>query len=318
MAENKIEPEHLKRRACIYIRQSSMAQVEHHQESTRRQYDFKGRAARLGWAPDQIEVIDDDQGRSAARPNERDGFQRLVAEVALGRIGAVLGLEMSRFARSCGDGYRLLEVAAISKTLIVDEDGVYDPNHYNDRLLLGLKVTLSEAELHLLKQRMVRGRRNKAQRGALRIRLPAGYVWDEEDGVKLDPDERVQAAVRLLFSVFERTGSAARAARYFEDRQLSFPRRDGYGSMAVPVNWGVLNVSRVCEVLNSPVYAGYYAYDRGCPHEVDLADLCGGGRVLIPEAHPGYISREQYERNKTRLAENRHTCGWTRQRGSPR
>ena len=193
----KITARHLERQVYVYVRQSSPAQVLHHQESTQRQYRLRERALRLGWSEQQVGVIDEDQGRSAAEAGTRTGFQRLVSEVALGRVGAIIGLEVSRLARSCVDWYRLLEVAALAGSLIIDEEGVYDPNQYNDRLLLGLKGTLSEAELHLLKQRMLGARRNKARRGELRIPLPAGYVWDEQQGIRLDPDERVRDTVTL-------------------------------------------------------------------------------------------------------------------------
>ncbi len=163
-------------------------------------------------------------------------------------MGAVLGLEVSRLARSCVDWYRLLEVAALSSALIIDEEGVYNPNHYNDRLLLGLKGTLSEAELHFLKQRMIGGRRAKARRGEFRIRLPAGYVWDEEGKILMDPDERVRDAVVLLFRSFERIGTAMGTARYFETNCQRFPRRDGWGSLSVPVAWGKLSIARVVEI----------------------------------------------------------------------
>ena len=177
----KISSHHLCRRACVYVRQSSVEQIYRHRESTERQYGLREKAAALGWDPEQVEVIDEDQGQSGTSVRNRQGFTRLVSQVAMGEVGAIFGLEVSRLARSCADWHRLLEVAALSKTLIVDEDGVYDPNHYNDRLLLGLKGTLSEAEIYFMKQRMMGGRRNKAQRGELRIRLPIGFVWDVTD-----------------------------------------------------------------------------------------------------------------------------------------
>ena len=208
-----------------------MAQVQHHRESTQRQYNFRERAITLGWRADQVDVIDEDQGQSGASAGERGGFQRLVLAVGMGEVGAVLGLEVSRLARSCADWYRLLEIAAVARALIVDADGVYDPNQYNDRLVLGLKGTFSEAELHFLKQRMVGGRRNKAGRGAFRIRLPAGYVWEEGAGIRMDPDERVRDAVGLFFRSFDRIGTAMGVARYFEDNRQLFPCRDGWGSL---------------------------------------------------------------------------------------
>jgi DNA invertase Pin-like site-specific DNA recombinase len=313
---SKVSPRHLERRAYVYVRQSSLAQVQHHRESTARQYDLRERAVALGWQPELVEVIDEDQGQSGRSSEGREGFQRLVSEVALGRVGAVLGLEVSRLARSCADWYRLLEVAALSATLIVDEDGVYDPNHYNDRLLLGLKGTLSEAELHFLKSRMMGGRRNKARRGALRIRLPTGYVWD--DGIRLDPDERVQEAVRLFFRSFTRLGSAAAVARYFEDHEQPFPRRDGHGSAKVATTWGPLGISRAVEILRSPIYAGAYAYSRRSPHPENPEDPAAGGSILIRDAHPGYISFDEYQRNVARLVANRNMYGGMRNRGTAR
>jgi DNA invertase Pin-like site-specific DNA recombinase len=314
---SKVAPRHLERKAFVYVRQSSMAQVQQHRESAQRQYALRERAVRLGWRVEQVETIDDDQGQSGASAGGRGGFQRLVSEVALGRVGAVLGLEVSRLARSCVDWYRLLEVAALSRTLIVDEDGVYDPNHYNDRLLLGLKGTLSEAELHFLKSRMIGGRRNKARRGAFRIRLPVGYVWEEGE-IRLDPDERIRDAVKLFFACFERLGSAAAVTRYFEDQRQPFPRRDGWGSLSVVASWGTLSISRAVEILHNPVYAGTYAYSRKSVREEDPEDPGTGGRILIPGTHPGYITLEHYERNLARLMANRDLYAGTRFKGRAR
>jgi len=302
---NKIRESHLKRKAYIYIRQSSLAQVQHHQESTRRQYRLYERALRLGWAKERIEIIDEDQGKSGASAQLRSGFTRLVSEVALERAGGIFGLEVSRLARSCSDWYRLLEVAALSGALIVDEEGVYDPNHYNDRLLLGLKGTLSEAELHFLKQRMIGGRRTKARRGEFRIRLPGGYVWDESEGILMDPDERARDTVNGFFSCFERIGTARGTVRYFEDNHLRFPRRDGWGSIKAVLNWSCLSPSRAVEILRNPIYAGVYSYDRNNSKAEDPEDVCSGGRIWIPNSHAGYISIEGYNCNLSRLEDNR-------------
>lgn len=314
---SKISARHLERKAIVYVRQSSMAQVQQHRESTQRQYALRERAVSLGWIAEQVEIVDEDQGQSGASAVKRGGFQRLVSEVALGRVGAVLGLEVSRLARSCVDWYRLLEVAALARTLIVDEDGVYDPNHYNDRLLLGLKGTLSEAELHFLKSRMIGGRRNKARRGAFRIRLPVGYVWEDGE-IRLEPDERIRDAVKMFFACFERLGSAASVTRYFEDQRQAFPRRDGWGSVGVAASWGTLNVSRAVAVLRNPIYSGVYAYGRHRAEEEDPEDPGAGGRILIPGTHPGYITLEQHESNKTRLVSNRNLFGGTRHKGRVR
>ena len=257
---SKILDRHLERKAYVYVRQSSPAQVLHHQESAQLQYRLRERVVRLGWAPEQVGIIDEDQGQSGAEADKRSGFQWLVSEVALSRVGAVAGLEVSRLARSCADWYRLLEVAALAGSLIIDEDGVYDPNQYNDRLLLGLKGTLSEAELHFLKQRMIGARRNKARRGELHIPLPAGYVWDEQEGTRLDPDERVRDTVALFFETFERLGSAAAVVRFFERQRQPFPRRGNFGNLTTAVTWHRLCTSRAVWLLKNPTYAGVYAY----------------------------------------------------------
>ena len=205
----------------------------------------------------------------------------------------------------------------LSSTFL-DEDGVYDPNQYNDRLVLGLKGTFSEAELHFLKQRMIGGRRNKAGRGAFRIRLPVGHVWEEGDGVRMDPDERVRDAVHLFFRCFDRIGTAMGVARYFEDNGQLFPRRDGWGSLEAAVTWGRLSFSRAVAILRNPIYAGAYAYNRRCREEVDRQEPGAGGRILIRDMHPGYISWEQFERNVNRLVENRDIYGGMRRKGSAR
>jgi DNA invertase Pin-like site-specific DNA recombinase len=204
---NKVTTHHLGRKAYLYIRQSSLHQVQENRESTARQYDLKRRAIGLGWTGDQIVVIDEDLGLSGTT-SERNGFQRLVADVGLGRAGIVMGLEVSRLARNSTDWHRLLEICALSDTLILDEDGIYDPSHFNDRLLLGLKGTMSEAEIHVLKARLLGGQRNKARRGELWMRPPVGFVSDREGKLALDPDRQIQDTVRLLFETFRRTGSA--------------------------------------------------------------------------------------------------------------
>jgi DNA invertase Pin-like site-specific DNA recombinase len=314
----KIDASHVQRRACVYVRQSSMAQVQHHRESTQRQYNLRERAMALGWAADQVEVIDEDQGKSGASANGRGGFQRLVAAVGLGEVGAVFGLEVSRLARSCSDWYRLLEISALSQTLIIDEDGVYDPTQYNDRLLLGLKGTLSEAELHFIKQRMMGARRQKAGRRQLRIRLPVGYVWGEGEGVRMDPDERVQEAIHLFFRSFERLGSLGAVARYYEANRLLFPRRDGWGDPQAVLTWGQLAISRTATLLHNPIYAGVYAYDRNSGKEVDPEEPLSGGRILMRDSHPGYIAWQQYEANCTRQLCNRQVYRGMRNKGTPR
>ena len=203
----KVRGRHQDRLAVVYVRQSTLRQVEQHQESTRLQYALVERAVQLGWARQRVEVIDDDLGRSGSSTANRPGFQRLMTQVGLGHVELVLGVEMSRLARSNRDWHQLLEICALFDTLIADSDGVYDASLFNDRLLLGLKGTMSEAELHILKARMLEGRRAKAQRGELFFNLPRGYVRDQSDEIVFDSDAQVQAVIRLVFDAFERCRS---------------------------------------------------------------------------------------------------------------
>src|SRR5258706_14563383 len=222
---SKIQPDHLDRDAVIYVRQSSLMQVRDNTASTMRQYDLVQRAMSLGWSRERIQVIDQDQGHSGSSTIGRDGFQSLVAEVGLKHFGAVLSLEVSRLARSCSDWYRLLEICALTDTLVIDEEGIYDPGSYNDRLLLGFKGTMSEAELHWLRQRLLGGKLTKAEQGELRFRLPIGLVYDLTGMVVLDPDEEVQPAVRLVFGLFEPFGSARAGLPHFSQQHLPFLNR---------------------------------------------------------------------------------------------
>ena len=221
----KIRPDHLDRLAIIYVRQSTLFQVRENTGSALRQYDLVKRAQDLGWTLPSIQVVDQDQGHSGSSAVGRDGFQRLVAEVGLGHVGAVLSLEVSRLARSCSDWYRLLEICALTDTLVIDEEGVYDPGAHNDRLLLGFKGSMSEAELHWLKSRLLGGKVAKAEQGTLHFRLPIGLVYDPAGRIVLDPDEAVQEAVRLVFALFEQVGSALAVVTYFADQHLRFPTR---------------------------------------------------------------------------------------------
>ena len=224
-ANQKVTASHLKRSAYLYVRQSTMRQVFENTESTERQYALRQRAVALGWSHDQVVVIDSDLGLSGASGVDRSGFQRLVAEVGMGRAGIVLGLEVSRLARNSADWHRLLEICALTDTLILDEDGLYDPAHFNDRLLLGLKGTMSEAELHVLRARLRGGILNKARRGELHNHLPVGLIYDPTGRVVLDPDQQVQETVRLLFQTFTRTGSLRGTIKYFRQQGLLFPKR---------------------------------------------------------------------------------------------
>jgi DNA invertase Pin-like site-specific DNA recombinase len=225
----KIRPDHLDRLAVIYVRQSTLFQVRENTGSTIRQYDLVKRARDLGWTPASIQVVDQDQGQSGSSSLGRDGFQWLVAEVGLGHVGAILSLEVSRLARSCSDWYRLLEICALSDTLVIDDEGIYDPGAYNDRLLLGFKGNMSEAELHWLHQRLQGGKIAKAEQGQLRFRLPIGLTYDPVGKTVLDPDEAVQEAIRLVFSLFEELGSGLAVVSTFAEHHLRFPTRSWGG-----------------------------------------------------------------------------------------
>src|SRR5487761_1254553 len=224
-AHQKITSAHLSRMAYLYVRQSTLRQVFENTESTQRQYALRERAVALGWPLDRIVVIDSDLGQSGASAADREGFQCLVTEVSLGRVGIVLGLEVSRLARNNTDWHRLLELCALTDALILDEDGLYDPAHFNDRLLLGLKGTMSEAELHVLKARLRGGQRAKASRGELEMRLPVRFVYDSAGQVVLDPDQQVQDTLRKFFDTFRQTGSATATVRSLRQQGLLFPRR---------------------------------------------------------------------------------------------
>lgn len=324
LAASKVTAGHLRRDAYLYVRQSSLRQVMENTESTRRQYALREQAAALGWPAERVIVIDNDLGQSAAGSGDRAGFQRLVGEVGMGKAGIVLGLEVSRLARSSTDWHRLLEICALTDTLILDEDGIYDPGHFNDRLLLGLKGTMSEAELHVLRARLRGGVLNKARRGELKIPLPAGLVYDESNRVIRDPDRSVQEAVTLFFETFRRTGSATATVRHFRVEGLLFPTHLRCGPRKGEVVFGPLHHSRALRVLRNPRYAGAFVFGR--TRARPKPD--GGTRqeklpredwtVLIPDAHDGYITWEQYERNLQRLRENAQARGGDRRKSPPR
>lgn len=319
---SKISAAHLKRTAYLYIRQSTLRQVFENTESTQRQYALRQRAVALGWPDERIEVIDCDQGRSGASTAEREGFQRLVADVGLNKAGIVMGLEVSRLARNCADWHRLLEICALSGTLILDEDGLYDPSHFNDRLLLGLKGTMSEAELHVLKARLRGGVLNKARRGELKMPLPAGLLYDAIGRVVLDPDKQVQETLRHFFATFRRTGTAWATVQAFEKEGLKFPRHAQAGSGGLI--WEKLRHSTALGVLHNPRYAGAFCFGKtrswkdasGRWHVVDLPR--DQWTALIKEAHPGYITWEEFEENQTRLQGNRQARAGKGQSGPPR
>jgi DNA invertase Pin-like site-specific DNA recombinase len=323
-AERKVRAEHLRRRAYLYIRQSTLRQVFENTESTKRQYALRDRAAALGWPIERIHVIDSDLGRSGARADHRDGFQRLTSEVALGRAGIVLGLEVSRLARNNADWHRLLELAALSHTLILDEDGIYDPAHFNDRLLLGLKGTMSEAELHVLKARLQGGIRNKARRGELELALPIGLAYGADGAVVLDPDRQIQETVRLLFETFRQCRSASAVVRRFQHEGWRFPRRIRRGVGKGDVLWGAVDHSRVVQILHNPRYAGAFVYGRtrgGCNAQLKSIQRKvprEQWQVLIPDAHASYINWQEYECNQATLRQNTAGFGEAARGGMPR
>jgi len=258
----KIRPEHLALAAIVYVRQSTRGQVLEHTESTRLQYALAGRAVALGWARSQVIVIDDDLGVSAAVPDSREGFARLVTEVTMGRAGVVLGIEMSRLARTGKDWHHLLELCSLSGTLLADPDAVYDPGYYNDRLLLGLKGTMSEAELYLIRQRMLSGKLAKASRGELAIPVPIGYVRRPSGEVAFDPDEQAQTVVRLVFDTFSRLGTVNAVLRYLASHGIQLPVRSHAGPDKGELTWRRPSRETLQIMLHNPVYAGFYAYGR--------------------------------------------------------
>jgi len=306
----KVTAGHLARNAYLYIRQSTLRQVFENTESTTRQYALRQRAIALGWPAERVVVIDCDQGQSGASAVDRAGFKQLVAEVGLGRAGIVLGLEVSRLARSSTDWHRLLEICALSDTLILDEDGVYDPGHFNDRLLLGLKGTMSEAELHVLRARLLGGQLSKARRGELQMGLPVGLVYGADGQVVRDPDQQVQGALRLLFETFRRTGSAFKTVKSFRLQGVAFPSRLRKGPHKGEVAWGSLGHAQALHLLHNPRFAGAFVYGRRRSRKTADGREHVAWRpqdewlVLIRDAHEGYITWEEYQENVRQLRES--------------
>ncbi len=307
----KILGRHHERLAVVYVRQSSLHQVQHNQESTQLQYGLVHTAERLGWPRERILVIDDDLGVSGVSSEERSGFQRLLSEVALDHVGLILGVEMSRLARSCKDWYQLLELCALFGTLICDLDGLYDPSSYNDRLLLGLKGTMSEAELHILQQRMHQGAVQKARRGELVALVPVGYVRRPSGEVSFDPDEQVQAVVRAVFEQFERQGSVGAVLRYLVANRMQLPVRVNSGPDKGGLQWRRPNKVTLRNMLRHPIYAGAYTYGRSCrdkqPRQKRKRHRWlppDQWQVLLRDRYPAYITWQQYERNVAQLKDN--------------
>jgi DNA invertase Pin-like site-specific DNA recombinase len=315
MSDNsKVTAAHLRRIALVYVRQSTTAQVEHNRESTERQYRLADRAAQLGWKREQIKVLDQDLGISGSGLAERAGFTQMTAEVALGQVGIVLGLEVSRLARNNADWYRLLDLCGTTDTLIGDADGIYHPGLFNDRLVLGLKGTMSEAELHVLRARLNGGIRNKAARGELRRGLPVGLIWGEADGeVLLHPDEAVSGAIRVVCERFAEMGSARQVWLWFRQQGLRFPLQS---STLPDIRWVTPSYTKIHEVLTNPVYAGAYVYGKTrCERYIDETGRVrkrmrhlprAEWSVVIRDHHPGFIDWATFEANQRRLAQNTH------------
>ncbi len=309
-ANQKVTASHLKRQAYCYVRQSTLKQVFYNTESTKRQYALRERAVALGWPVVQIVTVDSDLGETATSVADRQGFQKLMTEVSLGRVGLVMGLEVSRLARNNADWSRLLEICAITDTLILDEEGIYDPTDFNDRLLLNMKGTFSEVELHVLRSRLRGGILSKARRGELKTRLPTGFVYDHNDKIMIDPDQQVQQSIRLFFDMFQRTGAAFATVKAFAKDDVKFPCRIHLGPDKGQLKWQRLTSSRALVILKNPRYAGAYYYGRQRSRKtVDGSTTYykvprDEWRVLIKDAHPGYITWDQYEENLRRIRQN--------------
>lgn len=321
---HKINAKHLSRDAYLYIRQSTMRQVLENTESTKRQYQLREQALALGWPSEQIRVIDCDQAQSGASKSGRHGFQELVAKVSMGKVGLVMGLEVSRLARNNADWHRLLEICAFTKTLILDQDGLYDTASFNDRLLLGLKGTMSEAELHILRGRLLQGVLSKARRGELKIPLPAGFEYDELDRVTLSRDSQVRQVFHQLFAAFRRLGSAMAVAKEFRREGIMIPHYSRIGPKSSRIIWGDLTHSQTLRILHNPRYAGAFSFGRtrtrkdpdGHVHyeKLPMKEWIS----LVRDAHPGYITWEEYEANGRRLLENAFAYGKDNRKTPPR
>ncbi len=324
----QITPQHHNRPAYIYVRQSTLAQVRHHQQSTERQYALREKALALGWNKTSIRTLDRDLGLSGAQSAQREDFKTLVADVSMGQVGAVFALEVSRLARSNLDWHRLLELCALTRTLVIDEDGCYDPADFNDGLLLGLKGTMAQAELHFLRSRLLGGKLNKAQKGELRAPLPVGFCHDDEGRIVIDADEEVRGAVAAVFRLFEATGSAYGVVQRFVAQGLRFPKRAYGGAWDGKLVWGRLSHGRVLGVLKNPVYAGTYVYGRyqyrrqistqGEVRKHVQVTPMREWRVNLPTHHEGYISWDEFLKNQERMAKNRTNTHAALLNGPPR
>jgi DNA invertase Pin-like site-specific DNA recombinase len=324
-AHSKITPAHLRRQALVYIRQSTPHQVQSHQESTERQYALVQRAQHLGWAPEATVSVDEDQGRSGQGAQHRSGFQKLLADISSGHVGMVLALEASRLARSSVDWHRLIEICAITRTLLADDGAIYDPRDPNDRLLLGVKGTISESELFTLRCRLHEGRWNKARRGALVRSLPVGYVYDEAGAIRKDPDRQVQSRITYIFELFARLQVARQVLVHLRDEDLKLPAKVWSGLHQGRIVWKAPTLSALVRLLHNPTYAGVYVYGQCAYDAFERSETTGKAKprvrpmeewpVCVHEAFPAYLSWEQFQRNQQVLRAN-----WYRSssRGAPR
>lgn len=315
MTEIKIQNQHTSKLAYIYLRQSTLTQVRFNQESTQRQYALQYKAQQMGWPQHAIKILDGDLGMSGTQSNNREDFKLLVADVSMAKVGAVFALEASRLSRSCTDWHRLIELCALTSTLIIDEDGCYNPSDFNDQLLLGLKGTMSAAELHFIRARLQGGKKNKAKRGELRCPLPVGFCHDDEGHIRFDADEQVRNIIQLLFKTFKEKGSAYGVIHHFGQHNIQFPKRAYGGVWKGKLIWGALTHSRALNVLKNPSYAGVYVYGRYKYHK----KLSSTGQlqtttvrlpmedweVAIKDHHEAYISWEEYLENQKILKQNR-------------
>ena len=311
----KIQSHHQQKLACIYLRQSTMYQVMHNQKSTDRQYALQQKALQFGWDQSMIRIMDADLGQSGTTSTHRHDFKALVAEVSMNNVGAIFVLEASRLSRSSADWNRLLELCSLTQTLIIDQDGIYDPSQFNDQLLLGLKGTMSQAELHLIKGRLYGAKLNKAKRGELRFPVPVGYVYDEDGNIVFDPDQQVQHTIHLLFDMFKEKQSAYYAVRYFGEHNIQFPKRSYGGRWKGKLLWGRLTHARVLTIIRHPFYAGVYTFGRYKTHKSLNAEgeiistlkkqPMDQWQVIIKDHHQAYISYDTFENNLRQLQLNR-------------
>ncbi len=311
--ETKLQPHHISKPAYIYLRQSTLAQVRFNQESTQRQYALQNKAQQMGWPQYAIKILDGDLGLSGTKIEHREDFKMLVADVSMGKVGAVFALEVSRLSRSCTDWHRLLELCALTDTLIIDEDGCYNPADFNDQLLLGIKGTMSQAELHFIRARLLGGKINKAKKGELRSPLPVGFCYDDKR-IIIDPDEQVRHTIQLVFKTFKEKGSAYAVIHHFGRHKILFPKRAYGGIWRGKLIWGNLTHSRALSMLKNPSYAGVYVYGRyryqkklSSTGQLQITTKClpmDNWHVMIKDHHEGYISWEDYLSNQKILEQN--------------